>query len=189
MYGHVINVPTHFNVKLPAIGGHLPNADADSHLLVVPTCYNGQFKQMPRFRRSFQPKIARGGHPNLRPTFCSNVHAAIWWPQAIFHIESKWHHVVKVTYSMLNPRCWRRERFLVFTNAHHVERLPSSWCVKMQIARIFKQTEWPQRAIVAERYSGSRPDMKYFERQKLTYVDYKCSPTVPYVSCYIIMMH
>ena len=59
MYGHVINVPTHFNVKLPAIGGHLPNADADSHLLVVRTCYNGQFKQMPRFRRSFQPKIAR----------------------------------------------------------------------------------------------------------------------------------
>ena len=35
MYGHVINVPTHFNVKLPAIGGHLPNADADSHLLVI----------------------------------------------------------------------------------------------------------------------------------------------------------
>ena len=31
---------------------------------------------------------------------------------------------------------------------------------------------------MAERYSGSRPDMKYFERQKLTYVDYKCSPTV-----------
>ena len=59
MYGHVINVPTHFNVKLPAIGGHLPNADADSHLLVVRTCYNGQLKQMPRFRRSFQPKIAR----------------------------------------------------------------------------------------------------------------------------------
>ena len=78
MHGHVINVPTHFNVKLPAIGGHLPNADADSHLLVVRTCYNGQFKQMPRFRRSFQPKIARGGHPNLRPTFCSNIHAAIW---------------------------------------------------------------------------------------------------------------
>ena len=121
MYGHVINVPTHFNVKLPAIGGHLPNADADSHLLVVRTCYNGQFKQMPCFRRSFQPKIAGGGHPNLRPTF---------------HIEGKRHHVVKVTYSMLNPRCWRRERFLVFTNAHHVERLPSSWCVKMQIARI-----------------------------------------------------
>ena len=74
MYGLVINIPTHFNVKLPAIGGHLPNADADSHLLVVRTCYNGQFKQMPCFRPSFQPKIARGGHPNLRPTFCSNVH-------------------------------------------------------------------------------------------------------------------
>ncbi len=65
LYGHVIKVPTHLNVKLPAIGGHLPNADADSHLLVVRTCYNGQCKQMPRFRWSIQPKIARGAHPNL----------------------------------------------------------------------------------------------------------------------------
>ena len=55
VYGHVINVPTHFNVKLPAIGGHLPNADADSHLLVVRTCNNGQCKQIQRFWRSFQP--------------------------------------------------------------------------------------------------------------------------------------
>ena len=60
VYGHVINVPTHFNVKLPAIGGHLPNADADSHLLVVRTCYNGQCKQMPYFRWSFEPKFVRG---------------------------------------------------------------------------------------------------------------------------------
>ena len=42
VYGHVFNVPTPINVKLPAIGGHLPNADADSHLLVVRTCYNRQ---------------------------------------------------------------------------------------------------------------------------------------------------
>ena len=55
VYGHVIKVPSHLNVKLPAISGHLPNADAESHLLVVPTCYNGQCKQMPRFRWSFQP--------------------------------------------------------------------------------------------------------------------------------------
>ena len=61
VYGHFINVPTHLNVKLPAIGGHLPNADADSHLLVVCTCYNGQCKQMQRFRRSFQPKLT-GSH-------------------------------------------------------------------------------------------------------------------------------
>ena len=40
VYGHVINVPIHFNVKLPLISGHLPNAD--SHLLVVITCCNGQ---------------------------------------------------------------------------------------------------------------------------------------------------
>ena len=57
--GHFVNVPTHFKVKLPVISGHLPNADADSHLLVVSTCYNGQCKQMPRFWWSFQPKKAR----------------------------------------------------------------------------------------------------------------------------------
>ena len=75
--GHFVNVPTHFNVKLPVISGHLPNADADSHLLVVSTCYNGQCKQMPRFRWSFQPKIA-GAHPNLRPTDLSNSRAVFW---------------------------------------------------------------------------------------------------------------
>ena len=35
MYSHVIIVMTHLNVKLPAIGGHPPNADADSHLPVI----------------------------------------------------------------------------------------------------------------------------------------------------------
>ena len=75
--GHFVNVPTHFKVKLPVISGHLPNADADSHLLVVCTCYNGQCKQMPRFRWSFQPKIA-SAHPNLRPTDLSNFRAVVW---------------------------------------------------------------------------------------------------------------
>ena len=42
VYGHVINVPAHLNVKLPAIGGHLPNAD--SNLLVVRTCYKRTVK-------------------------------------------------------------------------------------------------------------------------------------------------
>ena len=65
VHGHVINVPTHFNVKLPAIGGHLPNADINS--LVVRTCYNGQCKQMPHFRRSFQPKIT-AAYTNVRST-------------------------------------------------------------------------------------------------------------------------
>ena len=44
MYGHVINFPTHVNVKSPEIGGHLPNADTDSRVLVVRTSYNGQYK-------------------------------------------------------------------------------------------------------------------------------------------------
>ena len=65
MHGHVINVPTHLNVKLPAIGGHLPNADADSHLLVVSTWYNGQCQQMPRFPWTLYAEIA--GIANFRP--------------------------------------------------------------------------------------------------------------------------
>ena len=77
MYGHVINVPTHFNVKLPAIGGHLPNADADRHLLVVRTCNNGQCKQTPCFLWLFQPQIARGADPKLRPIVISKFHAAM----------------------------------------------------------------------------------------------------------------
>ena len=52
--GHITNVPTHLNVKLPAIGGHLPNAD--SHILVVRTCYNGQCKQMLHFGDHFNTK-------------------------------------------------------------------------------------------------------------------------------------
>ena len=56
VYGHFVNVPTHVNVKLPLISGHLPNADADSHSLVVSTCYNGQCKQMPLFGGHFNQK-------------------------------------------------------------------------------------------------------------------------------------
>ena len=71
VYVHVINVPTHVNVTLPAIGGHLPNAD--SHLLVVRTCYNGQCKQIPRFRWSFQPKIANSTYRSRQSCHCGRV--------------------------------------------------------------------------------------------------------------------
>ena len=73
VYGHVNNVPTHFNVKLPAIGRHLRNADADSHLLVVRTCYNGQCKQIPRFRWSFQPKSANSTYRSRQSCHCGRV--------------------------------------------------------------------------------------------------------------------
>ena len=89
VYGHFVNVPTHFNVKLPVISGHLPNADADSHLLVVSTCYNGQCKQMPRFRWSFQPTIACA-HPNLRPSVRSNFRAVAWWPTTNMSRHRDW---------------------------------------------------------------------------------------------------
>ena len=61
--------------------------------------------------------------------------------------------------------------------------------VRQNANSTYRNKQLPQRAIVAERYSGGRPDTKYVERQKLTYVDYKCSRTVQYLSCYIIMMH
>ena len=89
VYGHFVNVPTHFNVKWPLISGHLPNADADSRLLVVSTCYNGQCKQMPRFRWSFQPKIA-GAHPNLGPKVRSNFRAVVWWPTSNMSRHRDW---------------------------------------------------------------------------------------------------
>ena len=63
VYGHFDNVPTHINVKLPLISGHLPNADADSHLLVVSTCYNGQCKQI----------IVFGGHFNQKLLACTQT--------------------------------------------------------------------------------------------------------------------
>ena len=70
------------------------------------------------------------------------------------------HHVVKVTSSVLNPRCRRREQFLVLTSAHCVERLLSSWCGKTQIARIEAN-----RMATKSRAAGQ---IKYVERQMLT---------------------
>ena len=51
VYGHFVNVPTNFNVKLPLISGHLPNADADSHIHVKSPGFAGrlpEFSQIPR---------------------------------------------------------------------------------------------------------------------------------------------
>ena len=117
VYGHFVNVPTHFNVKLPLISGHLPNAD--SHLLVVSTCYNGQCKQMPRFRWSFQPKVA-GTHPNLGATGRSNFRAVVWQyitsSRVMIHVIAEnqplhwlrlFHEIMseKSRILLLNPRC------------------------------------------------------------------------------------
>ena len=131
--GHLINVSTHFNVKLPLVSGHLlPNADADSHLLVVSTCYNGKCNQMPRFRWSFQPTIA-GALPNLRVMFRSKIIMTVLSSgdqRAIFHvIESDEprdcgkstpslvtfvlrHHVVKVTSSVFQPAMSKKRKIL-----------------------------------------------------------------------------
>ena len=136
MYGHFVNVPTHFNVKLPLISGHLPNADADSHLLVVSTCYNGQCKQMPRTfsvvistkNRWRAPKL--GTDSSLKCPCCRLVtneqyvtssrlinyviaaNHPLHWLRLFHDINGK------VTYSvcLFDPRCRRTERFFVGTN-------------------------------------------------------------------------
>ena len=69
--------------------------------------------------------------------------------------------------------------------AHRVESFLPSWCGKTQVECI----ELDRTATVAEWNSGSRPDMKYVKRQKLTYIEYECSHTVQYLSCYSIMLH
>ena len=167
MSGHLINVPTHFNVKLPPISGHLPNADADSHLLVVSTCYNGQCKQMPRFRWSFQPKIA-GAHPNLRLIVRSNFHAIV--QRAIFYvIETNEpcacgnlvtfvlrHHVVKVRYSVFQPAMSKKgtifsssldqriEMFRRLDETYRVEQGACWWAKrKLHVSNDSKQTRLP----------------------------------------------
>ena len=133
VYGHFVNVPTHFNVKLPLISGHLPNADADSHLLVVSTCYNGQCKQKSgnfnqislahtqTWDRQFaQISVLSSGDQRAichviesdEPRDCGKP------TPSLVTFDSR-HHVGKVTYNVFcsfNPRCWRTERFLVWTN-------------------------------------------------------------------------
>ena len=61
--------------------------------------------------------------------------------------------------------------------------------VRQNANSMYRKQNGHKRAVVAEGNSGGWPDMKYVERQKLTYVDYKCSRTVQYLSCFIIMMH
>ena len=73
VYGHVINVTIHFDVKSPLVSRHLSNVDADSHLLVVSTWYNGQCKQILRFRSAFYSEIA--GIANFTR---SNFRAFVW---------------------------------------------------------------------------------------------------------------
>ena len=148
VWRHLINVPTHFNIKLPPISGHLPNADPDSHLLVVIPCYNGQCKQMPRFRWSFQGKIAVA-HPNLRLIVRSNFRAIV--QRAIFYVvESNEprdcgklvkfvlrHHVVKVTYYVMSKKGTifsssldqRIEMLRRLDETHRVEQ-GACWCAK-----------------------------------------------------------
>ncbi len=62
--------------------------------------------------------------------------------------------------------------------AHRVESFLQVTCIEADRA-----------AIVAGWNSGGRPDMKYVKSQMVTYIEYKCSHTVQYLSCYTIMMH
>ena len=166
--GQFVNVPTHFNVKLPLISGHLPNADADSHLLVVSTCYNGQCKQMPRFRSSISaknlwraPKV--GTDSSLKFPCCrlvtneqyvtssrlmNHVIAATnpFIGYFCFTTSTEKSRILFVQPAMLKNRMilsldQRIEVLCRLGEAHHVERLLPSQCGKTQMARIEANTE------------------------------------------------
>ena len=133
MYGHIINVPTHFNVKLPAISGHLPNAD--SQLLVVSTWNNGQCKQMPRFRWSFQPKIAglRTSSRVINHMIAANQ--PLHWLRLFYDTTSEKSRLLFFQLAMSKKRTILSldqgiEVLFRLGEAHHVERLLPSQCGK-----------------------------------------------------------
>ena len=67
MYGHLINVSTHLNVKSPAIGGHLPKADAHSQLLVVGPAKRNSANKCHVFGGSFNQKLLARTITYVRP--------------------------------------------------------------------------------------------------------------------------
>ena len=174
VYGHVINVPTHPNDKLPAIGGHLLKADADSHLLVVRTCYNGQFKHMPRFVGHFNTKSVA-----LRTLSCD---------QHFAHINMR--------PSGDRKQCFISQTLVTFALRHHVVCVKPAMSEKIPIlsfdqcascrARAIEMVRQNANSTHRSKHSGQKEpswssgiDLKDVDRQMLTYVDYKCSRTVP----------
>ena len=133
--GHLINVPTHFNVKLPPISGHLPNADADSHLLVVSTCYNGQCKQMPRFRWSFQPKIAIVQRSVFKPAMSKK--GKIFSSSLDQRIEML--RRVDEAHPVEQGACWWAKRKLHVSNDSKQTRLPS-WASGIRATELILNT-------------------------------------------------
>ena len=137
MYGQVINVPAHPNLKLPAIGGHLPNADATViYWLSVPVITDSSNKCRV-FGGRFNPKslaartLSCDRHFAQIPMLPSGDHTQCFISQTLWL-----HSFYDITSSALNPRGRRRERFLVLTSAHRVEHVLSRWCGKTQRARI-----------------------------------------------------
>ena len=193
--GHFVHVPTHFNVNLPLISGHLPNADADTHLLVVSTCYNGQCKQMPCFRWSFQPKIA-GAHPNLGTTVRSNFRAVVWWPCNEQYVTSSrlMNHVIaanhplhwlrlfhdingNVTYSVCSTRDVEEQNDSLFGRTNR-DAVPSGRSIS-------------RRALVAEpvrQNANCTYDIEAIMESHVAYVEYKHSRTVG-LNTPVVMLH
>ena len=204
MYGHFVNVPTHFNVKLPVISGHLPNADADSHLLVVSTCYNGQCKQMPRFRWSFQPKIACA-HPNLRLSVLSNYPCCRLVTNEQYQRDATsstrvMNHVIAAN----QPLHWLRllynitsekSRILFVQPAMSEKRTSLSFDQRIEVLCRLGEAHHVERLLPSQcgkTQMARRPSMlsKQTGKTILAYVKYKNSRTVglPYISCYVALI-
>ena len=149
---------------------------------------------MPRFRWSFQPKIA-SAHPNLGPTVRSNFRAVVWWSTSNMSRHRDWwttwlrqtnpfigyvcfktstekSRIMFVQPAMLNNRTilsldQRIDVLFRLGEAHHVERLLPSQCGKTQMARMISNKH------------GKHRGLRWI--QTFAY----CMPTIPQLLCCI----
>ena len=203
VYGHFVNVPTPFNVKLPVISGHLPNADADSHLMVVSTCYNGQCKQMPRFRWSFQPKIACG-HPHLRPSVLSKFPCCRLVTNEQYQRDATSSRVMDHVIAAIQPLHWLRllydttsekSRILFVQPAMSKNRTILSFYQRIEVQCRLGEAHYVERLLPSQcgkTQMARRPSMlsKQTGKAIVAYVKYKYSRTVglQYISCYVALI-
>ena len=94
MCGHV-NVPIHFNVNLLYISGHLPDPTVNYWLSAHAIMDSVDKYRV--FGGHFMPKSLP---PLTSDSRCSNLRAAIWWPQETFHIDRE--HVNAASQLLLN---------------------------------------------------------------------------------------
>ena len=126
MYGHVINVPKHHNVKLPVIGDTCRTRTRTViYWLSVPVITDSSNTYCV-FGGDFNPKSLAARTLGCHQQFAQIPILPSGDRKQCFISQTLWlHSFYDITSSALNPRCRRRERFLVLTSAHRVEHVLS----------------------------------------------------------------